>query len=57
MNKNSKLKTTSKGTQCLTFNTEIYYPKMIIFFYGAGLTAVYLLVLLAWLYLTPSVCG
>lgn len=57
MNKNSRLKTTSKGSQYLTFNTEIYYPKMIIFFYGAGLTAVYLLVLLAWLYLTPSVCG
>ena len=56
MNKNSRLKTTPKGVQYLTFNTEIQYPKILIFFYGAGLSAVYLLVLLAWLYLTPSVC-
>ena len=48
MNKNSRLKTTPKGVQ---------YPKILIFFYGAGLAAVYLLVLLAWLYLTPSICG
>ena len=57
MNKNNRLKTTPKGVQYLTFNTEIQYPKILIFFYGAGLAAVYLLVLLAWLYLTPSVCG